>query len=48
MTGTILKPAVPKATSYRAKLYHRQQKQKKIYDKGARPLSDLKTGDVVR
>ena len=46
MTGTMLKPGVLEGT--RAKLYHQQQKQKKIYDKGARPLSDLKPGDVVR
>ena len=46
MTGTMLEPDVPEGV--RARLHHRQQTQKKIYDKTARALPNLKPGDVVR
>ena len=46
MTGKMLKPDVPEGV--RARLHHRQQRQKKIYDKTARTLPNLKPSDVVR
>ena len=46
MTGKMLKPAVPE--NIRTKLNHRQQRQKSIYDRTAKLLPKLKTGDAVR
>ena len=46
MTGTMLKPEVPENT--RVKLDHRQQKQKRSYDKTTKLLPELKPGDVIR
>ena len=46
MTGKMLKPAIPE--NIRTKLNHRQQRQKSIYDRTAKLLLKLKTGDAVR
>ena len=46
MMGKMLEPEVPENT--RVKLDHRQQKQKRNYDKAAKSLPELKPGDVVR
>ena len=46
LAGKMLEPDVPEGV--RARLHYRQQRQKKIYDKTARTLPNLKLGDVVR
>ena len=46
MTGKMLEPEIPENT--RVKLDHRQQKQKRSYDKATKSLPELKPGDVIR
>ena len=43
---TLLKPTI--SEGIRERLTHRQQKQKGLYDRGAKPLPDLAPGDNVR
>ena len=45
MTSIMSEPDIPDGV--KTKLYCRQQKQKTTYDQTAKPLSDLKPGDVV-
>jgi len=43
---TLLKPTI--SEGIRERLTHRQQKQKGLYDRGAKPQPDLAPGDSVR